>query len=153
MSGIVNQNNLVFGGDMMIFVTISGATKPIAHSSSAKLTVSRDIIKFSSKDTGNYNGKRPSIMDWSVSTDALVVWNATGTTYGTDALWNLYQAGSLVSITFGVKTGSTPNWTLNSSIKYLSGQAYIASMDFSADNTSMATVAINLDGNGALTLT
>ena len=153
MSGIVNQNTLVYGGDMMLFITISGTTKPLAHSSSAKLSVSRDIAKYSSKDSGNYNGKRPGLMDWTASSDALITWSPTGTTLGTDALWNYYQNGTLVSLVFGVKSGTSPSWTHNTAIKYLSGQAYISSMDFNADNSGMATYSINLDGNGALTLT
>lgn len=143
-----DNQRLVYGGDLMVFV---GST-PIAFSTSAKLSVSVKTREISSKDSANWTEKQVGRYDWNCSTDALMSFIASGTTLSVEDLYASFTGGTLVNITFGSKTGTSPSWTLNTGIKYFSGQAYITAFDFNGSDGETATYSVTFEGTGTLSL-
>ena len=140
---------LVYGGDAMIFV----AASPIAFSTNAKLTVNTKTRDISNKDSSNWVEKKAGRYDWSCSSDAFMNFAATGTTHDITDLYTYFVSGTTVSVAFGSKTGTTPSWTLNTGVKYFTGNAIITSFDMNSPDGETGTYTINLEGNGVLSLT
>lgn len=146
------NSKIVYGGDLMLFVG-TGATKtPLAFSTSASLETTRDTREISSKDSGDWKDYLVGKMGWTCSTDGLVAFTLTGTTSSIEDLYAYKVAGTLVNIAFGIKTGTTPSWTLDASNKYFSGTAYITSLSLSSGDNETSTYSISLQGTGELTL-
>lgn len=148
---MVNNEYLVYGGDLMLFASSGATVAPLAFSQSAKLSISMDTREISSKDsTGDFKDYASGKFGWTVSSDALVNFAATGTTNSVDDLYTMMINKTLVNIAFGQKTGTSPSWTVNTNKKRYTGQAYITSIDLNASDNDNATYSINLQGTGAL---
>lgn len=139
---------ITYGGNLMIFVNSS----PVAFSTSASLSISTEVRESSSKDSANWRDKSAGRFEWSCSTEGLYNMSTSGTTHSINDLYAYFTGGTAVAITFGSKTGTTPSWTLDSSIKYFSGQAVITGFEFTGADGETATYSISLEGNGELTL-
>lgn len=146
-------NKIVYGGSMMLFVT-SGSTKyPIGFSTSAKLDLTMDVRDISSKDSGYWKEKAAGKWDWNASTEGLMAYSLTATTLDVQDLYNFMLERTLVTVTFGIASGSTPSWQLDTGSKYFQGTAYITSLSLNAPDGDNATYSISLDGSGSLTIT
>lgn len=146
----VENDKIVYGGNMMLFVG-SGTTKqPLAFSQSAKLSVNMTSREISSKDSGNWTDKAAGKYDWNASTDGLLNFSITGATTGIDQVYNLFIAGLPINLVFAQKTGTTPFHTVDATKKNFSGTALITSIDMNAGEVDSATYTISLEGSGAL---
>lgn len=142
----VYNDYIQYGGDLMLFIN----SQPVAFSTSAKLSVSNKTREISTKDSGNWTEKKAGRYDWNASTDALYNMSTTGTTMDIMDLYAIFTGGSAVTLSFACKTGTTPNWTVSSTVKYFTGSAIITSFDFNASDGDSATYSISLEGTGAL---
>lgn len=147
------NSKIVYGGDLMLFVGTGITKNPLAFSTNAALEVNRDTREITSKDSGNWKDFNVGQMGWTASTDGLVAFSltASGTT-SIDQLYVMKVAGELVNLAFGVKSGTSPDWTLDESNKYFTGSAYITSISLSGGNNDNATYSISLQGTGELSL-
>jgi len=143
-----DSQRIVYGGNLMIFVS----SQPCAFSTNASLSISTEVREASSKDSENWKDKQPGRNEWSASTDVLYNMSTSGTTQSINDLWVYFTGGTQVAITFGSKTGTTPSWTLDSNMKYFSGNAIISAFEFTAPDGETATASISLEGSGALTI-
>lgn len=149
------NSKIVYGGEMMILIT-SGSTKyPVAFSTSAKLDLTLDIREISSKDSGIWKEKAAGKWDWKCDTEGLMSFGLSGTSVTLDVedLYALMIARNAVTVTFGIVSGSTPSWVLDTSEKYFSGEAIITSFSMNAPDNDNATYSISLEGASALTIT
>lgn len=148
-----NNSYLVYGGDLMLFAHTGATVQPLAFSTSAKLSVSMKTREISSKDSvGDFTEYSTGKFDWNVSSDALVNFVSTGTTNSVDELYTFMINKELLNIAFGSKTGTSPSWTVSSSVKKFTGTAYITSIDINAGDNDNATYSITMQGSGALAL-
>ncbi len=147
-----NNDKLVYGGDLMLFVGTGTTKNPLAFSQSAKLSVSMKTREISSKDSGQWTEKASGKYDWNCSTDGLLSFDVTGATSSIDMVYELFLAGEDVSIVFASKTGTTPLWTVDSTKKSFTGTALITSLDINSGDGDNATYSISLEGTGQLTL-
>lgn len=146
-----DTTQLIYGGDMMLFVG-SGATKnPLAFSTSAKLAISTSMKDATSKDSGIYTEKFAGRLDWNCSTDGLMSYTISGATQSIDDIYALMLSRTPINVVFASKTGSVPAWTVDASKKTFTGMGFIASMDMNAA-LDEATYSIKIDGSGPLTL-
>jgi predicted secreted protein len=153
----VNTNQIVYGGDMMIFLNPTGTTstgvQPAAFSTGAKLTVNLGTREISSKDSGDWSEFAGGKFDWDASSEHLMnLSGVTGTTLSTKEVYASFVAKSPVYLALASKTGTSPTWTISSTKVKLSGQALITSMDFNASNGETATYSISLKGTGVLSI-
>jgi predicted secreted protein len=147
-----DNSKIVYGGDMMVFAS-SGSTKlPLAFTQSGKMTITNKSREVGSKDSGVWTEKLSGKFDWVASSDGLYSLNYTGSTTGVDTLYAYMLIGTPINIVFGVKTGTSPSWTVDSSKKSFQGTAIITSLDINASDGDNATYSVNLEGSGALTL-
>lgn len=149
-----NNSNLIYGGDVMIFVgTTSSGVQPCAFSTAAKLTVNLSTREVSSKDSDDWSEFLGSKFDWSLSTDTLMnLSGVTGTTMSTKELYTQFVLKVPVYIAFASKTGTSPSWTVATNKVKFTGQAIITSMDMDASNGNQGTVSISLKGTGILSV-
>lgn len=149
-----DNSQILYGGDLMLFIGTGSTKTPLAFSQNAKLSVSTKTREISSKDSGLWTDKAAGKMDWSASTDGLMSFSTSGQTgtTGIDIVYNYMISGTPLNIVFGSKTGTSPAWTVNSGVKSFTGQAIIASIEVSAGDGDSATYSIALEGYSALTL-
>jgi TP901-1 family phage major tail protein len=139
-----------FGGNLMIFI-LSGATyQPVALSTSATLSTSKEIREVTTKDSVDWVENVSGMLSWTMATDGLVSYNVSGSTNGVEKLWEYYISEDPVSVYFAIKSGTTPSWSPDTSKKYYKGNAIVNQFDISASNKENATYSISLTGTGAL---
>jgi hypothetical protein len=156
---MTNNDFIPYGGDMMIWITSGGTACPMAYTSAAKLSTSMKPRTRSHKDNGEWTDKVKGKYDWNGSTDSLMNFSTlsgstfTGNTFNVDDVYALYLAGELVNMTFGSKSGTSPSWTVSSSVKKFSGTILITNMDFNANDGEDASYSMTFEGSGPLSLT
>lgn len=147
------MSNVIFGGDLMLFVGTGTTKQPLAYSTSAKLSVSLKTREISSKDSSGYfTEKSAGKFDWNASTDGLISYDVTGATSSIDVVYEYMLTRKPINLIFANKSGSTPYWSVDSSKKNFSGQALITSIDMNASDNDNATYSISLEGTGELKL-
>ena len=154
---MVNSNQLVYGGAVMIFVNPTGTTStgalPSAFSTSAKLTINLSDREISSKDSGDWQEFAGNKFSWTMSTDALMsLSGVTGNTLSTKKVYNAFISKVPVYMSFASATGTAPSWTQATGKVKFSGQALITSMDFNAGDNTEGTYTFTSKGNGALAI-
>lgn len=148
----VENNKIIYGGDMMLFIT-SGATKyPVAFSTTASLSMTMDTREISSKDNGVHKNYKSGKFGWEASTDGLMAFDLTGTTLGLDDLYAYYKAGAAVDFAFATATGTTPNFTVDASKANFTGEVLITSMSLTAADGDNGTYSVSMIGLGDLVL-
>lgn len=147
------MNNIVYGGDLMLFVASGETVNPLAFSNSAKLSISTATREITTKDSGNFVEKALNRSDWNVSSDGLMSYSISGATQqNIDNLFDLMMSRELINVSFGEKTGTSPSWTVNASKSRYSGQGYITSLELNASDNDSATYSITIEGSGTLKL-
>lgn len=139
--------SVILGQDLMVFV----GDKPIAYSTTCKLSTSATAEDLNSKDSGEWDESIITKFGWSVTSDALLAVDETETgNLDIEDLWASYIAKSLVTIKFAQKSGTSPAWVAKPSSKAFVGSAYITKLDANADKSGAATFSIEFKGNGKL---
>lgn len=147
------NSKIVYGGDMMIFIGTGATGEPIAFATGAKLDLTLAVREISSKDSGIWVEKAAGKWDWNASADGLSSFGLTGNTTDIADLFTLMIAREPVYLAFGIASGSTPSWTLDTAKQYLSGNAIITSLSLNAPDNETATYSISLEGASALAMT
>jgi predicted secreted protein len=153
----VNQSQIQYGGEMMIFVNPTGTTSngsfPVAFATSAKLTVNLSTREISSKDSADWKEFAGGKFDWTASSEHLMSYTGlTGSTLSLKTVYTAFVAKSPIFIALATTTGTTPSWTMANSKINLSGQAMITAMDFNAPDNENGTYSISLQGTGTLSI-
>jgi predicted secreted protein len=139
------NSKIVYGGSLMLFIGTGATLTPLAFATSAKFDLTLDIREISSKDSGIWKEK--------ASADGLVAYKLTGSTNGIDDLFARMIAREPVYFSFAIASGSTPNWSPDTSHTYLSGQMIISSLNLTANDNDTATYSVTLEGASAITMT
>jgi len=147
------SNRISYGGDMMIFISTGSTNYPIAFSNNATLERNRDTIEVSNKDSDGNKEYIYGDKSWSMTSDALYsyVLLSGNTRNSYDELFTMMESNTPVNVSFARKTGTNPNWTVDSTYKTYTGTALIASLPLTAPNNDLASFSIKLQGTGALT--
>lgn len=139
----------ILGSDLMVFVD----NKPIAFSTSAKISVNANAEDISSKDSGKWEESLITKYGWIVSADALFSIDGAGTgNSDLSELWTPFVNATKVTVAFAIKDGTSPNWTKKTGTKAFSGSGYITKLDANADQKGVATYSIEIKGDGELQL-
>lgn len=147
------MNDIVYGGDIMLFIVASGGTvKPLAYSTSANFSFKMDTREISSKDsTGDFKNFAAGKFEWSCTTDGLLAFEVSGTTNSANDIFTLMLNKSVVDVQLGFKSGTAPSWVVQTGkYKYI-GKALIESFDISANDNDNATYSISLKGVSNIT--
>jgi len=136
----------LFNGTSLV-VLVNGQV--LGHSTSCSLSLAIDAPDASTKQSGGWADEIGGQKSWSVTTDGLstVAPGVLATYVSTDELMILAAARTAVTVMFTtVSSGST----VNAGDVYWSGQAFIESVDITADMENAATYSVSFKGTGAL---
>jgi predicted secreted protein len=136
----------VFNGTSLV-VLISGQV--IAHSTSCSLSLAVDAPDASDKEAAGWAVEIGGQKSWSVTTDGLstVVPGVLASYVSTDELMILAADRVAVTLKFTTVTGTTPT----TGDVYWTGNAFIESVDITADMENPVTFSVSFKGTGALT--
>ena len=152
-----NSNQIVYGGEIMIFLNPTGTTSngsyPAAFSTSAKLTVNLGTREISSKDSGDWKEFAGAKFEWDANSEHLMsLAGLTGNTLSTKQVYTAFLTKTPIFLAMASTTGTSPSWTMASSKINLSGAALITSMDLNVSDNDNATYSISLKGSGTLSI-
>jgi TP901-1 family phage major tail protein len=150
----------ILGKKLMLFVKNSESETytTIAYATNHTFTTSASTVSVASKDdadvsgAGKWDAQELDMFSWSISAENLYAYEGNGIT--SDNVVDMYLAGKLLDVKFGLASDSTTGapengWTESSTNKkMLSGQAYITSLDINASNDGRASMSITLTGKG-----
>jgi TP901-1 family phage major tail protein len=120
------------GTDLLL--TVEG--NAVAHAKSHTLSVSGNVIDYSSKTSGDWTEKMAGRLSWTVSTDGLLSYDATNGKYSD--LFALMIARTSVTL------------VIDNEEKTYTGEAIISSLEQSAPDDDNATFSVSFEGTGAL---
>ena len=126
----------VFNG-RLIGIWVGGIFQ--AFSKSHTLTINAAEMDITSKDSISWKGILPTVKDWSISCDGLVVLESTA---NADKVLDLLIAGTEVQVKFTTNISGD---------KYWYGQAYVTSVEMSAPMDEPVSYSCTFVGNGTLT--
>ena len=124
--------------DVVLSVTVDDGLKPIAHSTSASISMNMDLRDSTTKSSEGYSASLGGLMSWELSGDAFVDITDSGDTSEILELFTVWKTRNAVSVKFGA-TG----------IEY-TGSALITSISIDAGVEENATYSISLTGTGEL---
>lgn len=136
-TGIFNGTNLV----------VLVGSEVVAHSTSCSLSVSADLPDATTKSSGGWADEIAGLRSWSLTTDGLATVDPTGANFVVGDIFTSMYDRTKVTVKFTTVTGSTP--VVGDLI--WSGEAFIESLDVTADMESPATYSVSFTGTGVLT--
>jgi predicted secreted protein len=151
----------ILGKKLMLFVKDNTNYTTIAYATNHTFTTSASTVSVASKDdadiasgAGKWDSQDLDMFSWSISAENLFAYEGNGMTC--DKVMELYLAGTLLDVKFGMAENSTTGaptegWGEETGSKMLTGKCYITSLDINASNEGRATMSITLTGKGAVT--
>ena len=112
-------------------------------STSCSVTMNREMRDTSNKDTAGWKKVLPGQKSWTMSSEHL--YNPSGN-YNLAYLVGLWTNGTALTVNFKSVSAPTQDY-------YFTGTAYITNVQMNAPNEGNVTYTIQLQGDGALTLT
>ena len=134
----------VFNGTSLVVLVNN---EVIAYSTSCSLSIAIDAPDASTKESGGWADEIAGLRSWSLTTDGLATVDPTGASFVVGDIFTSMYNRTKVTVKFTTVTGSTP--VVGDLI--WSGEAFIESLDVTADMESPATYSVSFTGTGALT--
>lgn len=128
--------NEVVGIDILLYITISTVKTLIGGQRGATLKKTTEMADAKHKSSGAWQNRKQTFLDWSVSGDAVMIENDASQA-ALDAAW---RARTDIEVEVQYPDGRRET-----------GMAGIADLSDSAPHDNVATFALELQGNGALT--
>lgn len=149
----VENEKVIRGKDIIFFSKVGAVVTPIAFASSIKLDIKASTREIKSKDNeGDWAVRLGDKLDYSISGDGLMAMNLSGTTNGTDSLFNKLIAKQPIDFVIGTKTGTSPEWTVDTAAASFAGKIILTSLSISAGEGDNATYSFGGDAAGPLAL-
>lgn len=142
----------VFNGTSLVVLI---GNEVIAFATSCSLSIAIDAPDASTKQSLGWADEIGGQKSWSLTTDGLatVVPGAVATYISTTELSNLAIARTAVTVKFTTVDNSTAGGvTPVTGDTYYSGQAFIESVDITADMENPVTYSVSFKGTGPLTI-
>tara|TARA_R110000824_G_scaffold298466_1_gene486682 strand:- start:558 stop:974 length:417 start_codon:yes stop_codon:yes gene_type:complete len=124
--------------DVVLKVTVGGALVPVAHSTSASISMNMDLRDSTTKSSEGWQENLGGLRSYELSGDSFVDITAVAGSADILELWTAYEARTAIAVEFGA-TG----------IVY-TGDAFITSLSIDAGVEENATFSVSLTGTGRL---
>lgn len=134
----------VFNGTSLVVLV---GSEVVAHATSCSLSLSADLPDSTTKQSGGWADHIAGLRSWTLTTDGLATVEPTGTNYVVGDIFGAVNQRTLLTVKFTTVSGSTPV----TGDLYWSGEAYIESLDMTADMESPVTYSVSFTGVGELT--
>ena len=127
--------------NVVLSATTAAGMEPIAHCTSASISVSMDLRDSTTKSSDGWQDNLGGLKSWEMSGDAFVEVDPVtdGDKAYLEELYTAWDTGAAISCTFGM-TGLT-----------FTGDALITSISIDAGVEENATFSISLTGTGEIT--
>ena len=126
------------GKDFLVYV--DGVA--ITHSTGCSISISGSTVPSTTKDSAGWAESLAGTRSWSVSSDQMLALNAT---LGIEEVYAIFADTVQRTVTAKFATSDAAD-------RFFSGSARITGIEVSADNESVTTYSLSLEGTGALTL-
>ena len=148
----------ILGKKLMLFVKDGETYKSIAYATNHTFTTSASTVSISSKDDadvtegGKWDNQELDMFSWSITAEHLFAFEGAGIT--SDDVIQHYLNGTLLDVKFGLARINLPGapdegWAEESvESRFITGQAYITSLDINASNDGRASMSVTLTGKG-----
>lgn len=147
-----DQNqDLVLGEALMLYVTKGASLLPIAYATSHTLTINGDTIDTSSKMSGNWQDFLVGQLNWQLTSESLI--SKTSGHMSFDDLMALMVARQGIPIKIGTPTANSDTFELDNTKPTYNGTVVITSLEQTANRGEVCTSSCTLQGKGALTKT
>lgn len=123
------------GTDLLVYV----GSNPIAHSTSATLTIEQDLPDATTKSSGGWADHINGLKSWSIDFDGLVDYSAS---YGVEELFDNLKNGNNVTVKFSTEDSGDSYWT---------GSASCSNLTMTADMEAPVSFSGTFTGKGTLT--
>lgn len=141
------RDNLLLGDELFVYAKVGEEWKPVAFSTSCSLSLSSDTIDTSNKMSGVWTSALPGKLSWTISTESLMSYDATGYSY----FFEKMTTREAFTLRFGQASSvEDANYELATTKTYYEGEAYCSSCNLTADNGGVCTMSIEFTGNGEL---
>ncbi|MGM0504717.1 MAG: phage tail tube protein [Bacteroidota bacterium] len=124
----------ILGDDILLYITDTA----IAHSTSHSLSLGKNLIDVTSKDTGSFEKSIAGRKNWSISCDGMVAYDAA---YGYEDLFDAWLNDTELSVKFS---------TEESDDIYFTGTCLIESLEKNAPSGDKTTFSVTLRGISAI---
>jgi predicted secreted protein len=135
----------VFNGTSLVVLV---GTEVVAHATSCSLSFSVDLPDSTTKQSNGWVDHIGGAKSWTLTTDGLATVDpaATASYYTTGELMTAIANRTAVQVKFTTVSGTTP---VNGDLIWY-GNAFIESMDITADMESPVTYSVSFTGSGQL---
>ncbi len=140
-----SQDSIV-GDKLMLFIKDGEALLPVAFGTSCTIQLSTDTIDTSNKMGGNWKESLTGQLGWTASSESLLSLKDGHMSFKT--MKKLMAARTPVSIVVGKSKSAEEDFAVDTEL--VKGEAIITSLSMTADNGSISTASIELQGNGPL---
>jgi hypothetical protein len=145
-----NNDKIIYGGNMMLFVSSGATLYPMAFSTTAKLSISLSTRTIASKDDGDWENTCGGKFTWNASTETLMNFASTGTTHDTNDVYAMFVNKVPINFAFAQKCGTSPSWGVCTSARRYVGCALITNMEMDATDNENGKASIQLNGTSQL---
>ena len=137
------------GDKLFLFVEVNGVQTPIALATSCGLDLSADTIEATSKMSGDWKEYLAGQLGYTISCDSLVSFKAGHASFQT--LKKLMVAKTPITFVIGLsKSDTASDFSSDTAGIYETGSAIITSLNMKADNGTLCSSSISLQGTGEL---
>jgi predicted secreted protein len=137
----------IFNGTSLVVLV---GNEVVAHSTSCSLSISADLPDSTTKSSGGWADEISGLRSWSLTTDGLTTVEPTGANYVVGDLSSLITGSGRASVLVKFTTVSTGSTVIPGDLVW-SGQAFLESLDITADMESPVTYSASFTGSGPLT--
>lgn len=132
--------------DVVLSVQTASGLEPIAHATSASISMNMDLRDSTSKSSGGWQENLGGLKSYELTGDAFVEVDPSsdGSQAYLEELYTAWETGEAINAKFGMSVS-------NSEALTFSGSALITSISVDAGVEENATFSISLTGTGQLT--
>lgn len=136
-------SDTIKGDKLFLFITTSAGVLPVAFGTSCNIDLSADTIDISSQMSGNWKESLVGQLGYTVSSDSLMSMKTGHVSFNT--LKKLMAAREPIPFIIGKATTGYAKGD-----EVVKGNAIITSLSMKADNGSIVTSSVSLQGTGEL---
>lgn len=119
-------------------IKLYDGTTPIALLTSSDMSLEREMLDATNKDSNNWKEVQPGLKSWSFSAE---IFNDPTETYNLDDLYTKWEAGTAITMKLSSEITGQKKFT---------GTVYINKFSLSTPANQLSTVSIEFTGSGSL---
>lgn len=129
------------GENLRIYIDDTGTDEPIAMAQECTVSMTTEMLEAAHKDSEAFVEREADTNDWSVSGTYLIAMDPDAAEQNWESLWDAWRNRQSITVKFSTKVSGDTE---------LSGNAFISSLELSANKGEYATGTYEFMANGTL---